>query len=465
MKGDRTMKGLRAFGLIVAFCALVMLWVSGPALAQPVPVLDQNKQVWNVGIGYELDFNDVAPANTWHDPFELCRPPGPPILWKSDLSCWVASACNLLVFSGLPAGYAGLIQNGAAASPNVDPWGIGYIAGGVGGAMTFDDGGFPDWTLRPHALRGPIITVPKFGGLWALPAGTTPIAWCLTRLAIEGVPVSLGVWWAPVGALPHTDGMGPMDPGLNEGYHAITLWDINVGAGTVTITDSDDEGVLTGAAAPAIGARVVAYAFAGGHGAWTINLYPGLWGEVNYAVALRRDPGAGINQQGKVAIHALPHASRSCTKSFPVIADCAEIVTTEPGPDADCFPVFFDLVEYQGFDYGMTWPGMYSCVFTSCSDLTIGGIVWPGDGVSHAWTACQTDPIAITGWGWIYDYGMVGVVDHPEALDINIGDCQGDFNQPLCSYFAGIGGYIGDDPCEPTATKSTSWGGIKAMYK
>jgi hypothetical protein len=160
---------------------------------------------------------------------------------------------------------------------------------------------------------------------------------------------------------------------------------------------------------------------------------------------------AGLNTEGKVAVHVIPHDSRSCTKAFPLIPACSDIVYTEPGPDADCFPVFFDLVEYQGFDYGLTWPGMYSTVFTSCSDLTIGGIQFPGDGISHAWTECQPGPIAIPGWGWIYDYGTVSVVAHPDVGIIKIGDCQDPvgLDATIASFYAGIGGFAGEDPCEP----------------
>ena len=175
---------------------------------------------------------------------------------------------------------------------------------------------------------------------------------------------------------------------------------------------------------------------------------------------------AGANQFTKVAVHVEPHASRSCTKGFPVITGCHDIVTTEPSPNVDCFPVFFDMVEYQGFDYGLTWPGLYSCVYTSCSDLTIGGIVWPGDGISHAWAVCQPGPIGIPGWGWIYDYGFVGVVAHPQVARVNIGDCWGELDQLYCGgIWAGIGGYIGDDPCLPTSTEPTSWSGIKSIFK
>ena len=95
---------------------------------------------------------------------------------------------------------------------------------------------------------------------------------------------------------------------------------------------------------------------------------------------------AGLSPDAKVIVHVLPHTSRTCTKNFPTgISTCEDIITTEASTDCDCFPVFFNLTEYQGFDYSMTWPGTYSCVFTSCSVLTIGGIQWPGQGVSHAW--------------------------------------------------------------------------------
>jgi hypothetical protein len=173
----------------------------------------------------------------------------------------------------------------------------------------------------------------------------------------------------------------------------------------------------------------------------------------------------GINADAKVAVHVLPHASRTCAKNFPTLTDCADIQTTEPAMDIDAFPVFFDLIEYQGFDYGLMWPGMSSCAFTSCSDLAIGTITWSGDGISHAWYACQAGPVAMCGWGWIYDEGMVCVSPHPSAGGPNIGDCSGDLNAVVCDFCAGIGGFIGDDPCEPTGTEPASWGSIKAMFK
>jgi hypothetical protein len=178
---------------------------------------------------------------------------------------------------------------------------------------------------------------------------------------------------------------------------------------------------------------------------------------------------AGVNPNAKVAVHVTDHASRSCTKSFPSVTECGDIVYSLVGGDVDCFPVFFDLAEFQGFDYGLNWPGTYSCVFTSCSDLTIGGIVHPGDGVSHAWTACQNSEIAMPGWAWITepDSALVCVVDHPGAYAINIGDCHGGNDHPKYDpYCAGIGGAEGDNPCgSSTAAEHPTWGKIKSLFQ
>jgi uncharacterized repeat protein (TIGR01451 family) len=177
--------------------------------------------------------------------------------------------------------------------------------------------------------------------------------------------------------------------------------------------------------------------------------------------------GGQGNASGQVAIHVVEHASRTCTKSFPVMTGCADIEYTEPSGDVDAFPVFFDLVEYQGFDYGLTWPGTYTCAFTSCSDLTIGSIVNPGDGISHAWYVCQPGPVAVTGWGWISEPGPASIcaVAHPEANAIVIGDCSGGLSQPMVAYCAGIAGAHGDDPCHTTEVQSTTWGEIKSMFR
>lgn len=179
---------------------------------------------------------------------------------------------------------------------------------------------------------------------------------------------------------------------------------------------------------------------------------------------------AGANPTAKVAVHVLEHASRSCTKSFPSITKCQDIVYSTDSTDVDCFPVFFDLNEYQGFDYGLNWPGTYSCAFTSCSDLTIGDIVNPGDGLSHAWYSCQSGDIAVTGWAWISepDSALVCIVDHPTAFDVNIGDCSGRIDHPAENpYCAGIAGAEGDQPdCGgPVANEQSTWGTVKSLFR
>ena len=83
---------------------------------------------------------------------------------------------------------------------------------------------------------------------------------------------------------------------------------------------------------------------------------------------------AGLNPDAKVAVHVRPHnAEAGCAVTF---ATCADIVTTEPSYNVGAFPVFFDLVEYLGCEYGLCWPAWaYSAAFTNCADLIIGSIV------------------------------------------------------------------------------------------
>lgn len=166
------------------------------------------------------------------------------------------------------------------------------------------------------------------------------------------------------------------------------------------------------------------------------------------AMILPGSSTAGLNAHvAKGAVHAEPHMARTCAGGLPAIASCEDVVTTEPAADVDVFPTFYDLVEYQGFDYGLDWPGTGSCAFTSCSDLTIADIVQPGDGISHAWYTCQSGPVSVPGWGWIQDYGTVCLIDHPTAGGITVGDCQGAIDIVAVACSTGIGGSVGGDPC------------------
>ena len=186
-------------------------------------------------------------------------------------------------------------------------------------------------------------------------------------------------------------------------------------------------------------------------------------------LALWSSAMAGQNGGAAVAVHVMEHDTRTCVKGFPSIQGCYDIVTTVAANDVDCFPVFYWLIEYQGFDYGLSWPGTYSCVFTSCSDLTIGSIVNAGDGVSQAWLTCHKDDPVIPGWAWIYEPGAatISVVAHPVAGAINIGDCSGDLDQPFFEHCAGIGGAQGSsNPCSGlTGTDESTWGSIKGLFR
>lgn len=159
----------------------------------------------------------------------------------------------------------------------------------------------------------------------------------------------------------------------------------------------------------------------------------------------------GLNPGAKVAVHVMPHSpKRSCADALATIGGCEDIVHTLETGDADCFPVFFNLVEYQGCEYALSWPGTNSCTFTSCSDLVIGGILNPGDGISHTWFECQPGGIAIPGWAWIYepDSAQVCVIGHPVTGAIRVLDCHEGLDEPSEEPFcAGMGGLAGDDPC------------------
>jgi hypothetical protein len=176
---------------------------------------------------------------------------------------------------------------------------------------------------------------------------------------------------------------------------------------------------------------------------------------------------AGNNPAGKVAIHVRAHnAKLAC--NYGTITVCGEIVTTEPSFSIDAFPVFYDLVEFKGVEYGVCWPAWaYSAAFNNCSDLVIGAIAWPGDGSSHTWLTCQAG-VAVPSFLWLYadGPGMVCPCPHPETGLISILDCAEGLDSPIGVFCAGVYGEMGDDPCEPVvATEASTWGGIKGIFK
>lgn len=216
----------------VVLVALILAFGSGTARAQP----DQNKQVYSPGRGgWILNYIDLD-VDGWHDPNEAWFSRWDPnMTWGPDNSCWMASASNLLVFEGRVNPYLGWLGLGGAASPNPRPWGGQITVGGGGAFMTFDDGGWQHWALDQVgvAYQGPILTTSEFTpGIWAI----NPITWCQSRLA-EGHLCGLTVYWGTPAPDAIPIRVDPENAG-STGYHAITL--INVSAGTVTITDSDD---------------------------------------------------------------------------------------------------------------------------------------------------------------------------------------------------------------------------------
>jgi hypothetical protein len=188
----------------------------------------------------------------------------------------------------------------------------------------------------------------------------------------------------------------------------------------------------------------------------------------------------GINTACKVAVHVLPHLeSRTCSRDFPVIADPVDIVTTCPGNDVDFFPVFYNLTEYLGMEYSVTWPGSQSCAFSSCSDLTVGTIMYPlgtvspwdqTDMIAHTWLECQPGPVGIPGFGWITEPipSMICLAPSSSGGYIWVLDCTEDLpgpNEPVCNFCAGIGGMQGDSPLGPSAVEDATWGTIKSLFK
>jgi hypothetical protein len=177
---------------------------------------------------------------------------------------------------------------------------------------------------------------------------------------------------------------------------------------------------------------------------------------------------AGQNPNAKVAVNVKVHNAKQACATLPVIADCSDIATTYPTYSFDGFPVFFDLVGTTTIEYSLTWPAWtYSCAFNNCADLVIGGIAWPGDGITHAWTSCQAGYSIIGGYGWWYadGPGMICPIPHTESGFIGVIDCDFVEDVPMCVFCAGVFGMQGDDPCDPTATEASTWGGIKSMFK
>jgi hypothetical protein len=172
----------------------------------------------------------------------------------------------------------------------------------------------------------------------------------------------------------------------------------------------------------------------------------------------------GINEGAIAAVHVLPHESRGCNRVRRAdFGDVCDVIFNEASSHVDVFPVFFEVAEFQALDFGLTWPGTYSAVWTGCSDIDVGDIVWPGDCVSQVWRTCQAGPVAIPGFAEIDDAGQVCVIPHSQYGVINIMDCAGEDDICQHVYCAGIGGHTVRGPCY--GSQMTTWGGIKSLFR
>jgi hypothetical protein len=169
---------------------------------------------------------------------------------------------------------------------------------------------------------------------------------------------------------------------------------------------------------------------------------------------VERAPGGQPNLSAKVAVHVIPYKSQmNCGERLPEIESCWDIQFTYEGDDFLAFPVFFDLNEYQGVEFGLSWPDWAgSAAWHSCSDLAIGDISHPGDGVSQVWRTCHLDHAAVTGWVWLHadGPGYIYVCPHPHTQRILVLNCRQRVDEAHCSAAAGVNGFVGDDPCRPT---------------
>jgi hypothetical protein len=177
---------------------------------------------------------------------------------------------------------------------------------------------------------------------------------------------------------------------------------------------------------------------------------------------------AGNNPDTKVAVHVRPHdAGPGC--DYGTINSCHDLVMTEPGASFDAFPVFFDIAEFMGCEYGMWWPEWtYSAAFSNCADQVIGDIAWPYDGASHTWSTCQTGTwVCVPSYIWLYadGPGMVCVIQHPVNGEPKVFDCEEGWDEALETFCAGVNGYVGDDPCPPVEASPDTWGGIKDRFE
>jgi hypothetical protein len=178
---------------------------------------DQDKLNLGAGGVGPLYVHDNIISNQVHDPGEaVSQVPQSGWISRSDMSCWMASAANIVRYIGGADPYDKWAFDQGVNGTFHNP----YNGATVHGPLTFDDGGYQGWALRSAGYGVDEISAPQ-GQLnnWA----TDPIAWLTSELQ-QGKPVGIGFW-------------------LNfNTWHAVTVYEINETSdtgGTLIIADSD----------------------------------------------------------------------------------------------------------------------------------------------------------------------------------------------------------------------------------
>ena len=179
---------------------------------------------------------------------------------------------------------------------------------------------------------------------------------------------------------------------------------------------------------------------------------------------------AAYNPDAKVAIHIRAHnAKLGC--DYGTIVDCHDIVYSFTGESIDAFPVFWDLTEYLGCEYAITWPEAWgTAAWNNCADLVIGEITSPGMGASHTWLGgCKTG-VMVPSFLWLYagSSGLICPIGHPQHGKIYVLSCH-DVQEAVRTDRWGCAGLNGATvpvaPCDLPAVTPTTWGEIKSLFQ
>ena len=197
------------------------------------------------------------------------------------------------------------------------------------------------------------------------------------------------------------------------------------------------------------------------------------------------------NMSVKFALHLEAHGVKGCggkTSPLPVIGSFLDIQRTATSIPTDGFDVFLVVFDYDSLsfvEYGMTWPSAWGSASTKVcveNPIPVGTINDPGTGMAIAWdfaTACKipsdhpggsTPPFFVPSYSWIAPTGdgEFVLMENPTTGDYGVVDCAvedwREYTAVTYVYDAGVNVTPYDGPPR-TATETTSWGAIKALFK